>query len=68
MLDTNLKQTLKTYLQNLKTQVELVVSLDDSAKANEVNTLANEIAELSDLVSLRRDDNAMTRKPAIKEK
>jgi len=58
MLDTNLKQTLKTYLQNLKTQVELVVSLDDSAKANEVNTLANEIAELSDLVSLRRDDNA----------
>ena len=65
MLDTNLKQTLKTYLQNLKTQVELVVSLDDSAKANEVNTLATEIAELSDLVSLRRDDNALTRKPAM---
>ena len=65
MLDTNLKQTLKTYLQNLKTQVELVVSLDDSAKANEVNTLATEIAELSDLVSLRRDDSASKRAPAM---
>ncbi|KKO45154.1 NADH dehydrogenase [Arsukibacterium ikkense] len=65
MLDTNLKQTLKTYLQNLKTQVELVVSLDDSAKAAEVEQLATEIAELSDLVSLRRDDTAMERKPAM---
>jgi len=65
MLDTNLKQQLKTYLQNLKTQVELVVSLDDSAKAAEVNALASDIAELSDLVSLRRDDNALSRKPAM---
>ncbi|MDR6985207.1 alkyl hydroperoxide reductase subunit F [Rheinheimera pacifica] len=65
MLDTNLKQQLKTYLQNLKTEVELVVSLDDSAKAAEVNQLATDIAELSDLVSLRRDDNALTRKPAM---
>lgn len=66
MLDTNLKQQLKTYLQNLKSEVELVVSLDDSAKAAEVNELANEIAELSDLVTLRRDDNAMDRKPAMR--
>ncbi|MDX1677433.1 alkyl hydroperoxide reductase subunit F [Arsukibacterium sp.] len=65
MLDTNLKQTLKTYLQNLKTEVELVVSLDDSAKATEVEQLANDIAGLSDLVSLRRDDAAMDRKPAM---
>ena len=65
MLDTNLKQTLKTYLQNLKTEVELVVSLDDSAKAKEVEQLATEIAELSELVSLRRDDAAMERKPAM---
>jgi alkyl hydroperoxide reductase subunit F len=65
MLDTNLKQQLKTYLQNLKTQVELVVSLDDSAKAAEVNALASDIADLSDLVSLRRDDNALSRKPAM---
>ncbi|CAM3694031.1 alkyl hydroperoxide reductase subunit F [Rheinheimera salexigens] len=65
MLDTNLKQALKTYLQNLKTEVELVVSLDDSAKAAEVNDLATQIAELSDLVTLRRDDEALERKPSM---
>ncbi|WP_333608378.1 alkyl hydroperoxide reductase subunit F [Arsukibacterium sp.] len=65
MLDTNLKQQLQTYLQNLKTEVELVVSLDDSAKSNEVSQLANDIAGLSTLVSLRRDDTAMARKPAM---
>ncbi|MEN3159449.1 alkyl hydroperoxide reductase subunit F [Alkalimonas sp. NCh-2] len=65
MLDTNLKQQLSSYLQNLKSQVELVVSLDDSAKAQELNTLATEIASLSDLVSLRRDDSASKRAPAM---
>ncbi|MCC5825668.1 alkyl hydroperoxide reductase subunit F [Alkalimonas sp.] len=65
MLDTNLKQQLSSYLQNLKSQVELVVSLDDSAKAQELNTLASEIASLSDLVSLRRDDAASSRAPAM---
>uniref|UniRef100_A0A486XMB1 Alkyl hydroperoxide reductase subunit F n=1 Tax=Rheinheimera sp. BAL341 TaxID=1708203 RepID=A0A486XMB1_9GAMM len=65
MLDTNLKQQLQTYLQNLKTQVELVVSLDDSAKAAEVNALANDIASLSNLVSVRRDDSAAQRTPAM---
>jgi alkyl hydroperoxide reductase subunit F len=65
MLDTNLKQQLQTYLQNLKTEVELVVSLDDSAKSNEVSQLANDIAGLSTLISLRRDDTAMARKPAM---
>ncbi|MDP4535966.1 alkyl hydroperoxide reductase subunit F [Alkalimonas collagenimarina] len=65
MLDTNLKQQLNTYLQNLKSQVELVVSLDDSAKAAEVHELATEIAELSDLVTLRRDDAAAERIPSM---
>ncbi|KRS21630.1 NADH dehydrogenase [Alishewanella sp. WH16-1] len=65
MLDTNLKQQLQTYLQNLKTEVELVVSLDDSAKAAEVNELATEIAELSNLVTYRRDDSQAQRKPAM---
>ncbi|SEA70027.1 alkyl hydroperoxide reductase subunit F [Alkalimonas amylolytica] len=65
MLDTNLKQQLSSYLQNLKSQVELVVSLDDSAKAQELNTLATEIASLSDRVSLRRDDAASKRVPAM---
>src|SRR5690606_3665054 len=42
-----------------------VVSLDDSAKAAEVNELATEIAELSNLVTYRRDDSQAQRKPAM---
>ncbi|MCL1125738.1 alkyl hydroperoxide reductase subunit F [Shewanella surugensis] len=52
MLDTNLKTQLKTYLQNLKRPVELVVSADDTTKARELAVLADEIVQLSDLVSL----------------
>ncbi len=33
MLDTNLKNQLQSYLQNLKSPVELVVALDSSDKA-----------------------------------
>ncbi len=36
MLDANVKNQLNTYLQNLKHPVELVVSIDDSPKAQEL--------------------------------
>lgn len=52
MLDANLKTQLKTYLQNLKRPVELVVSADDSPKALELKSLAQDIDSLSELVSL----------------
>ena len=52
MLDANVKAQLKTYLQNLKRPVELVVSADDTAKAKELAKLAGDITQLSDLVSL----------------
>lgn len=52
MLDTDLKQQLKTYLQNLKRPVELVVSADDSPKALELKSLAQDITSLSELVSV----------------
>lgn len=52
MLDANLKNQLKTYLQNLKRPVELVVSADDSPKAQELKSLAADIDSLSPLVSL----------------
>ncbi|MCP5326231.1 MAG: alkyl hydroperoxide reductase subunit F [Oceanospirillaceae bacterium] len=63
MLDTSLKQQLKTYLQNLKRPVQLVVSLGNDAKSAEVDALAQEIAELHPAVNYRRDDNASSRKP-----
>ena len=34
MLDSNLKAQLKTYLQSLKTPVELTISLDGSDKSH----------------------------------
>ena len=53
MLDTNMKQQLKAYLQNLKSPVELVVSLDDSDNSKKIYNLAQDIANLSDWVSVK---------------
>ena len=62
MLDANLKNQLKTYLEKVTQPIEIVASLDDSAKSVELNELLEEIASLSDQISLtRRDDNE--RKP-----
>ncbi|WP_137223197.1 alkyl hydroperoxide reductase subunit F [Shewanella sp. MEBiC00475] len=52
MLDANVKNQLKTYLQNLKRPVELVVSADDSKKAKELTSLTQDIIDSSDLVSV----------------
>jgi len=51
MLDSNLKQQLQTYLKNLKHAIELWVSIDDTPKAQELKSLATEIASLSPLIS-----------------
>ena len=55
MLEANIKVQLKAYLERLVSPIELVASLDDSAKAAEVRELLEEIATLSDKVSLRTD-------------
>jgi alkyl hydroperoxide reductase subunit F len=51
MLDTNLKQQLQNYLNNLKTPVELITFTDNSPKSKELNALVNEIAALSPLIT-----------------
>jgi NADH-dependent peroxiredoxin subunit F len=57
MLDDNLKQQLKAYLQNITQPIELVASLGEDAKSAEMNTLLEEIAALSDKVSVVRKDD-----------
>jgi alkyl hydroperoxide reductase subunit F len=52
MLDATLQAQLKAYLQNLTQPVELVASLDDDAKSAELLALLEQIASLSDKVSL----------------
>lgn len=65
MLDTNMKNQLGQYLANLKAPVELVVALDDSAKAQEVNSLANDIVELSDLITRIDNNSGQARTPSM---
>ena len=60
MLDANVKNQLKTYLQNLKRPVELVVSADDSNKAKELISLAQDIVDSSELVSVTYKDGKRT--------
>jgi alkyl hydroperoxide reductase subunit F len=55
MLDANLQAQLKGYLQRLTQPVELVASLDERPASAEMRELLEEIAALSELVSLRLD-------------
>jgi alkyl hydroperoxide reductase subunit F len=52
MLDATLTQQLKAYLVNIREPIELVASLGDDAKSQELGGLLNEIAALSDKVSV----------------
>lgn len=55
MLDANMKAQLKTYLEKVTRPFEIVASLDDSAKAGELRTLINDIAALTDKITVRED-------------
>ncbi|OLL28519.1 alkyl hydroperoxide reductase subunit F [Burkholderia sp. SRS-W-2-2016] len=65
MLDANLKTQLKTYLEKVSRPIELVASVDDSAKSQELLALLNDIATLSERVTVieRRGDDE--RKPSF---
>ncbi len=65
MLDANLKNQLKTYLEKITQPIEIVASLDDGEKSRELQALLTEIAGLSDRITLieRRDDTE--RKPSF---
>jgi len=65
MLDTNLKTQLKSYLQNLKSAVEIAVFLDTGIKSNELNALATEIASMSELITLVTLDGSAERAPSM---
>lgn len=54
MLDTNMKTQLKAYLEKLTKPVELIATLDDSAKSAEIKELLTEIAELSEKSPLKK--------------
>lgn len=64
MLDANLKAQLHAYLEKVTQPFEIVASLDGSAKSTELQNLLEEIAGMSDKITLRTDgDDA--RKPSF---
>ena len=65
MLDTNMKTQLKAYLEKLTKPVELIATLDDSAKSAEIKALLTEIAELSPKVTFKEDNTLAVRKPSF---
>ena len=68
MLDASLATQLRGYLEKLTEPVELVAALDDSAKSAELAELLDEIAAMSERVSVRRDGEvpgASGRRPAF---
>jgi alkyl hydroperoxide reductase subunit F len=68
MLDANIAAQLKGYMENIKRPVELIAALDDSAKANEMRELLQEIAEMSSQVSFVEDVHSDSRKPSFQIK
>jgi len=64
MLDSNLKTQLKAYLEKVTQPFEIVASLDDGEKSQELLSLLQDIAGLSDKITLKTDgDDA--RKPSF---
>ena len=64
MLDTSMKSQLQAYLQNLRSPVRLIATLDASEKSTELRELLQEIAQLSDKVSFD-DTGTDARKPSF---
>jgi alkyl hydroperoxide reductase subunit F len=63
MLDDNIKTQLKGYFERITQPIELVASLDDGEKSKEMLALLEDIASLSDKITLRHGDNA--RRPSF---
>ena len=65
MLDATLKTQLKAYLEKVVQPIEIVASLDDSAKAREMEELLQDIVLLSDKITLVKRTDDAERKPSF---
>jgi len=65
MLDATMKQQLKSYLENLKSEVSLTVSVDDSDNSQKIYKLAQDIAGLTPLVSVSENQDNTQRTPSM---
>lgn len=65
MLDANIKEQLKAYMDKLQQPIELVAAYDDGNKSQELKSLLDEIESMSDKISLRTEDSADVRRPSF---
>ena len=64
MLDANIKTQLKAYLERVTQPIEIVASLDDGPKSQEMRELLRDVAEQSQLITLT-EDGMDARKPSF---
>ncbi|TFL11373.1 alkyl hydroperoxide reductase subunit F [Pusillimonas caeni] len=65
MLDANLKTQLKSYLEKVSQPIEIVASLDEGAKSQELRELLQEIDSLSERITLVEQSDDSQRKPSF---
>jgi alkyl hydroperoxide reductase subunit AhpF len=65
MLDVNLRSQLQAYLRNVRRPVELIVSKGDSRRSHEMLTMLNEIASLTELITVIEEPQGDERKPSF---
>ena len=58
MLDTNIQEQLKAYLQRLKQPIQIMTSLDNSDASAQMRELVSDIDKLSDMVSVVETNDA----------
>ncbi len=65
MLDANIKNQLKSYMEMVSQPIEIVACLDDSAKSVELRELLQEIELMSDRITMTERNDSNERKPSF---
>lgn len=65
ILDESLIAQVSTLLDRIVHQVEVVTSLDDTDTSAQIQEMLDQVAALSDHITVQRDDAAHTRRPAF---
>lgn len=65
MLDINIKNQLSEHLKKIVNPLEITVFINNTAKSEELLSLARELADLSEDISLSIDEQNLTRAPQI---
>lgn len=65
MLDSNIKNQLKSHFESISDPIELLLALDDSNKANELKELANDLATLNANINVTDNPDTNARRPSM---